>query len=484
MEIEKNKTSPYFIPLLIFLLNLVTKSIHLNSRDIALDEPFSIYYGQMSFAEIIEMLYSENNPPLHFFLLHFIIKLFGIEPVSVRFFSMLFSSLTAIVIFKIGDKFFNKIIGIGAGLIFTFSTMHIFFSHEARVYPLFALLTAGSLYFFLKIVTEPELRKNYYWLLILNIFIIYSHYFGFFVLFVEVVSLILINKERLIIKRLTLVMFLIVISYIPMLLIFIHRLGISTGKGTWVALPGITEIYGNLNRFINNRNNTVTLLILFLLAIGLLLYKRKLSYKIKELLLNKYIRIIFAWFIVPYLIMFFVSFKYPMFIDRYILFTSIPFYITIAILLFYFFEASGLVIAAFVIFIFSQIVTVQLNPDNNRRLKEVANFVSKLKNRETLVLLAPDYAFMGFCYYYNIDYFKQAPKTVELLNKDNIFPVSDQETAEKLMEKQPTKKIIYIQAGSEFVDPDNLILKKISFRFTKHKVFHVFEIYEIHYFYN
>ena len=44
-----------------FLLNFFLKIIYLDNRDIAGDEPFTLFYAQKSLGGIIEMLKSENN---------------------------------------------------------------------------------------------------------------------------------------------------------------------------------------------------------------------------------------------------------------------------------------------------------------------------------------------------------------------------------------------------------------------------------------
>ncbi len=481
----KNKTSFFFIPLFIFFLNLIIKMLFITYRDVALDEPFTIYYSQQNISSIINMLYSENNPPLHFLLMHFWIKCFGIGVFSIRFLSVLFSSITAIIVYKIGLKYINQLIGIGASLIFTFSSMHIFFSHEARVYPLFSLLTSCSLYFYLNIIENHFKKSNYFLLLLINILLIYSHYFGFFVVFTQVVTLLFLEQKKSIWKPLFITMVLLSLSYVPVLLIFFHRLSISTSNGTWVVAPGITEIYGNINRFINNKYNTIVLIILIITACFILLKRNELKNRMKELFENKYSKIIFLWFAIPYLSMFIISFKYPMFIDRYILFTSIPLYLSIAIILNTFYSKPKIRIIAMSIFLVSQLFTINLNPDNNRRLKEVIKIFNILKKENSIAFIAPDYAYMSFCYHYNINYFAQAPKTMQLLNSENIYAVSKKNTTLKIIEKNNDKKsCIYIQAGSEFVDPTNSILNVISAKYKIHKTFHVFEIYDIHYFYN
>ena len=195
MSFLKKVFPPPALPFLFFFLNFFLKIFYLDSRDIAGDEPFSIFQSQKDIPDIIQMLKAENNPPLHFFLLHYWIKWFGISAFSVRFPSLLFSALTSVVIFKIGLKCFDIRTGITAALIFTFSTIHIYFSHEARVYSLFALLAAVSLFFYLRIIERPDERKNYFLLLLSNILLIYSHYFGFFVVFVELFGVLFISDK-------------------------------------------------------------------------------------------------------------------------------------------------------------------------------------------------------------------------------------------------------------------------------------------------
>ncbi|MBN1198861.1 MAG: hypothetical protein JXA23_05885, partial [Bacteroidales bacterium] len=70
------------IPLSILVINIIYKILFLGARDITMDEPFTIFYSQMPFREIFQMLPGENNPPLHFLLMHTWIELVGIDPLQ------------------------------------------------------------------------------------------------------------------------------------------------------------------------------------------------------------------------------------------------------------------------------------------------------------------------------------------------------------------------------------------------------------------
>ena len=181
--------------------------------------------------------------------------------------------------------------------------------------------------------------------------------------------------------------------------------------------------------------------------------------------------------------MFLFSFKLPMFIDRYILFTSIPFYLSISVLVCFLIEKNIYRYIFSGLFILCLIFTVQLNPDNNRRLKEVTDLVKHFKKENTIVLIAPEYADLSFAYHYDIHYFRDYKNFRKLLADEKIFPVNSADMAKNLLENH-IGDCIYFQADTQFFDPDNLILKSISEKYSKHTAQKVFEIYTIHYFSN
>lgn len=471
----------FFIPLCLFLLNALIKLLYLDGRDIALDEPFTIYYSQQTLGEIIDMLHSENNPPLHFFLLHFWIKFFGIGAWSVRMPSLIFSALTAPVIYRIGQRFISARAGVIAALIFTLSTMHIYFSHEARVYTLFVLLASLSLYYFLCIAREPGRKKYYILLFIVNLLLIYAHYFGFFVLMMEVISLLIIRDRKRAWKGIAAVMAALAVAYSPILFIFIHRIHASVG-GTWVAAPGVTEVYGNLNRFLNNKYSMLALIIVMVLIIVSRMVKKELPARLRTFFTNESRLLILLWFAVPYLLMFAVSFKVPMFIDRYILYTSIPFYLLIAIAFVHFLDHPVFQAVAAGLFLAVMAKTIDLNPDNDRRMKEWIATVKSMKQSGTLVLLSPHYADMGFTYHYNIEYFRDYRNMRNLLSKENIYPIGTAAAAEELLKKN-TGDCIYLEAGNEFVDPENRIYKTIAAQYRNHEEYFIYKIFYVHRFY-
>src|SRR5690606_19289608 len=168
------------ISLMLFALHFILKIIGIGYNDIAMDEPFTLFYSQQSLTDILSMLAGENNPSGHFLLMHFWTKWFGLDPIAVRFPGMLISCFTPVVLFLIGNKFLSMRTGLIAALMFVFSNFNTVFAHEARTYPFFVFLTALSFYFYLELIVDK--RKARWWLLaVVNVLLVYFHFFGFFV---------------------------------------------------------------------------------------------------------------------------------------------------------------------------------------------------------------------------------------------------------------------------------------------------------------
>jgi len=477
LKYSKNNILFFTIGFVIF--NFILKIIFLDTQQLALDEPFSVFFAQMDIQTIIKEINNGNNTPFYFIILHYWIKLFGISPFAVRFLALIFASITGGVIFLIGNKSYNITTGIFSGFIYTFTTFHIYYSHEARVYSLFILLSSLSLYIFLLILNNPFKKKYFISLLICNLILIYSHYLGFFIILTELIIIIFIKNFRVLWKKYLILFISLFILYIPNIFVYFDRIHDFSTNGSWVKKPYLTEFYGNLNRFINYKYSTF-LLFIFIIIFLLILIKTKKISEYKNLLINTLnIKIIFLWFFIPYVIMFFISYKVPVFIDRYIVYCSIPFYVLIgyffAILpnrYFRYFSIS--------IFIAVLIITCNFNPDNNRRPKEVAQFIRD-NHQLNKIYIIPDYAYRELLYYYNINYFIDYKNSVGLLNSENIYPI---ENKEKLIEnlRISDTSVILIDCGYQFAKNNNDIYIYLNSNYKLLKKEHFFEIYDIYFF--
>lgn len=238
MKIEKDsRILNLYIPILFVLVAFVWKLFYMDYRDICLDEPYSVFNAQKSVAEIINISTSgEPTPPLFMLLIHFWIELFGIGSFSVRFLPLIFNSFTVLFIYFAGKRFIGFWAGFAASGLFLFSTYHFFHGLETRTYSLVSLETAASLYFYLRYADNLKDRKALAGLIISNLLLIYSHYFGWFVIFSQVISSFLYTRNLKMLFRFMIPPFATFLGFTPMIPVLIKQFAKST-RGTWLNPP-------------------------------------------------------------------------------------------------------------------------------------------------------------------------------------------------------------------------------------------------------
>lgn len=459
------KMNTWGLPIIFVAINILCKSLFLISQPICIDEPFTIYHAQFDFFNLINYLKNYNNPPLFEIILHFWIKLFGITAIGVRLLPMIFSSLTVFFIYRIGIKFFNKRIAILSSALFTLSTINIYFAHDCRVYSLFVLLTTISFYLFFTLLKSKE---RFSWLNVLifslvNLSLIYGHYFGFFVLGLEfLITILFYLRDKGVLIRYFAGSFFILAFYIPQIFVLWGRTKTSISNGTWVKPPeGIESLYNMLWTFCNEPVPTVICIVLLLVAV--------ISYLLKKgkQIENPYSKYIILWFMVPFLFMFFISYTVPMFLDRYLLFVSPAFYILLALSLSYLIESSKLFIIGAIVLLSLFIFSATLNPSKKRDVEGVVNYIRSKKDEKTIIIGCGYDFILNFAYYYNLDHFKVKDQNFEytelenFLAKENIYFVN---TLDSNLETKINdfEKVIYLDASANFSSPNNGIKEKFD----------------------
>lgn len=459
-----------WLPVAGLFLVIFLRFLYLDSNDLAMDEPFTVFFAQADLPALFGMLHYENNPPLFFLLMHFWTGWFGISPVSVRFLSCVFSILTAFMLFKTGKDFFSWKVGLVAAGLFTLSDYHQLFAHEARVYALFALLTTVSMYFFLALTSRPEKKRYMMLLSLINVLLIYSHFFGFFIFLIQGLSVFLIPEYRKTILKFFLVSVLLsLIAYIPYFPIFFSRFFQSAGNGTWVEPPVVSDLYTMVWRYLNAP--VVTVAVIFLLTFALIRFILR-SRKGMASPESKYI-VLAIWFLVPYLLMFLVSFRIPVFLDRYTVFISVGFYLLAAVAINYLVTGLRPFLILVSVLLLMMAITFHPGVDNKRRLKETVSFVSALKHPGTIVIICPPWLEYGFSYHYDPLIFKDYNNLRSLLNQDNIYPVNNHSFLDTNKIKNSTQ-VLMLEEWASLTDPENTLFKFLDreFRYTKTVTFY------------
>lgn len=347
LEVITNRLTqkPIFLIGLLTLTNLLVKGIFLGENSLGGDEPFSVYHAQMDVLDITRILTKGNNPPLYEIILHGWIKLFGISEWSVRVPSLLFSCVTLIFIYLIASKWMNQNIAFFAACLFIFSNYHISFAHEARTYALLGMLTAMSVYYYMLIFLASTDKIESFssaisWKLLIfilvNTTLIYAHYFGFFVLMAECIFFLFYSPARRVgVCKALIVVVSMMLLYSPIISILWGRFTKSATMGTWIKPPdGLESLYNMIWAFCNAPIVAVAalLMVVMLIAAKLTGYSRS-TLSPGE----KFITFAFAFI---FLFMFSISFKVPMFIDRYLMPAAILFCLFLPMAIFRIFNQS------------------------------------------------------------------------------------------------------------------------------------------------
>lgn len=441
------KITGVYLPLLLFIANLIFKLFFIEKRDVSIDEPYSIFFAQKSISDILSLATSEGpNPPVHILMLHFWIKIFGNTPFSVRFLSLLFNSFTVVVVYFAGKKCFNVFSGLTASLLFIFSFYNFFHGLEARTYALFVFGTALSLLFYLNLIKKVRFGMLI-GLALSDIFMIYSHYFGWFIVLVQFIGLLIYWENKKLRYSVAAALLTVFVSFIPMVVAVYNQSKLSR-QATWIDSPVLADYLKEIILLYNAKPVVITFMILLILGSFLVNFT-----KAGKIILKRELLILFLWWFIPYTLMFILSYKMPMFNSRYIHFTSIGLYLFSSVLISYLYESGSFRILAPGIFVSVMALNLKILPDDfgRREIEDTVQFVKseekQLKDR--VILLYPGWSDLPFMYYYDRSIFNQPYNFNNLCNSEKIIKVWSSDNLKEQMAYLNNSDIVMVVDRSE-----------------------------------
>jgi 4-amino-4-deoxy-L-arabinose transferase-like glycosyltransferase len=102
----------------------------------------------------------DSSPPLLHFILHTVLAAGGASETWVKLPSVIFGTLTVLVLYPLGTRLFGGRAGLYASALLGFSIYHLHYSREARPYSLYLFFAASSLWLLLRAL---ELGRNRDW---------------------------------------------------------------------------------------------------------------------------------------------------------------------------------------------------------------------------------------------------------------------------------------------------------------------------------
>lgn len=142
---------------LIFLIGIFLRIIALNSHDFWLDEALTYHFAKLPLKDLLAAVLSDNNPPLYYLLMHFILKINSNELV-LRLPSFLANILAIPLLFILLKQHANQKVALIATSLFAVSPLSIYLATEARLHALAQLLLLLIIYSFLNFSKKINIK--------------------------------------------------------------------------------------------------------------------------------------------------------------------------------------------------------------------------------------------------------------------------------------------------------------------------------------
>jgi 4-amino-4-deoxy-L-arabinose transferase-like glycosyltransferase len=310
--ISSNK---YILGILCF--SVLFRLISIN-QSLWLDETTTAMASNMTLGDLFnKFLPGDFHPPLYYLFMKIWISVFGYSEIALRIPSIIFGVITIYLIYLIAKKFIDQKTGIIASALAATSGLLIYYSQEARMYSLAAMLVCLSIFLYL--------QKKWIYLGIILAIVGLTDYVALFIVPVLVMA------EYKYFKRIFLSLIPLIIAFglwMPTFLVQLKQGFLQHGTPWWELLGTMTLknmlliptkfILGRIsfdNKFIYG-----AIVLLFCLFIVFLLYKAKNAN-----------RVIWSWLFVPIIIGLMVSLKIPTLSYFRFLFCLPAFYILISV---------------------------------------------------------------------------------------------------------------------------------------------------------
>jgi mannosyltransferase len=161
-----------------------------------LDETVTADLMRRSFGGMLDALPdSESAPPLYYVVAWLWAKLWGTGEVGLRTLSAVFGTATVPVAYAAAARLATRRVGVIVAALVTVSPLLVWYSQEARVYSLLALLGALSFLGFVAAWRDPSARNVALWA-IASALALLTHYFAIFLIAPEALVLFLAGRQR------------------------------------------------------------------------------------------------------------------------------------------------------------------------------------------------------------------------------------------------------------------------------------------------
>lgn len=433
------------------LLNLGLKLAWTGVNELSGDEPFTVYWSLRPYRELFGMLRTENNPPLYFLLMHEWQQMVPLDPVWLRVPSAIFSALTVWPLFLLGRRLGGLRAGVTAALLFTFSQHSYAFAHEVRAYSLLVLACTWAMWQLVRLADDRQRHPSrrpatIAWLLAANVLATWAHYFGWLVVGLELVLVFTVPLLRPVRPKMLATVLLTVLLSLPLAATLRDQAGTSLSRGTWLEVPSVEEPYNMVMRW----SNAPVVAVLFILLLAFVLVRRRGR--------TAGLAIPLLWTFLPLVGMFLISLRFPIYLDRYLLFASPGFYLLVGLAVTSLPVGGWMARAAALGCIVAMAVTFAPWKDTGLHPSRVVAQTAAWQEGATTVLIQPGWYGLTYAWATDPELFKSAAPLDITLRESGIWTLPSNQFATL---DSSWSTVIHIDAWALLTDPEGEVLRTL-----------------------
>ncbi len=190
---------PIALALLVAAAAFILRIIICLSEPLWIDELHTAWSIDNTLGNVAQRAAQGNQTPLYFWIEWLVCRQFGLTEICLRLPSVLYGSLTAVVVSLLVWRFRpSTIAALTAGLLVAIDPLFIFYGSEARPYALLHLLSLLQVFFFIREIEicqnpskEPTWRLEPTWLAILTASILLIHLTAVLLVLAELIFLLI-----------------------------------------------------------------------------------------------------------------------------------------------------------------------------------------------------------------------------------------------------------------------------------------------------
>jgi uncharacterized membrane protein len=253
---------------LIILAGLFLRLFRLSFQGIWFDEANTWLVASRGVLELWKDQVLNFYPPPYFNFMHYWIKIMGREAFALRLPSAIFGVLSIPLVYFVGKKMFDKRTALISSLLLAFSSPHIYYSQEARVYVILAAAALLSGFCFFRMLSKENNKTSAIYI-ISTLFCLYLHNYAIFIWLTQLLYLFF--KGQLKKFRMLMAQMIILFLYFPRIIVFSQQ--IFMDMDAYIMKPHLSDLLRTLAHLvIMSRNMPVFPLIALIVILNIILF--------------------------------------------------------------------------------------------------------------------------------------------------------------------------------------------------------------------